>query len=992
MSSGLDVHVVTDGTVEGTRILNRIRARRTKASIGLVSAVLLTLASFVVQKIQTGEWLWAWPEQALTNIRPELGLAYIASTGRPDLSSHERFSSAVVLEDGRVLGPPNAQHADIRSAGRGRFSFWHDYVYLSASDTTDPRTNGRRYTFRHPPIGSRTANALYLVTLLVDLGAVMIFALGAAPAGRIAKRGVVRLAERLKGMRFTRSREGDRPSAMPRTRGSVLYNLRDVSRVVAVSGGHAVRDAIRQLRAVEISHVALAMTGGLLAATIVAAMIEPVRALATASEAITLIVTVTIVFAVGYLAGVAVVPYPKPIPSAPDSPPTRSMRAPRARVLAQIVTLLGLGIFVWLRPGVGNLPLLPVAVQLTVLLLVAGLVVHFVLPGRVRDGVARWCERPGSPSGAIVTGLCVLLALPLLALPVAQHWDSSGFMDSHSYDTYAINIATGKTLVGDSQYMPAYQYGLAFVYYFWGHFFFLQQIVNIILACIGIASLCWAGWILFRSAAAVLVIGILLGMSRPLQYAIHFTQIESWYLPLVCVLLLTWSRYWRSASWTTAIGLAVAVSVGMNMRNQGAPFFAFMCLAPLVVAGLTWRRRVAHLVVIGAVVAASLIPWTIRNYVVEGRLSPSASRSTLYLGTLNDHRIGLYGIRYWDGWNEVAAEFNQRYPNAAERERALVRAMWSNLVADPGWLARAMYWRVAAFYGLLPNGTLAIDRIIPTDWATEWPSYIFWRTAPVVILPLSLLGLALRPGRTALFLTGAILANLSIMLVSATSEDRLSYPVLPLHILIAASIFATRQEAPRLATASATRRGRFAVPAAAALVVFLAVSRTQIGSQYIYRPLIERDLKVTSAVDLDPDLPLLDAGNTSGVNGAVEPVPTNLGRGQRVRILGMLTNYMYPPKFAGAVGWVPSFATDPVGPTFYYLAGMGPDGTRVGTRFAVGVTFRGAQISEPLREGDAVEVAGEVLQDDRQGPSGLWLRALLIKKLPISADRLPPFP
>ena len=87
---------------------------------------------------------------ALPAIEAENGFAYTARTHHPELSSHKRPSSAVVLEDGRPLpGPANALHDDIRHVGGGRFSFWYDYVYFSASDNSDPRTNGRRYEIEY---------------------------------------------------------------------------------------------------------------------------------------------------------------------------------------------------------------------------------------------------------------------------------------------------------------------------------------------------------------------------------------------------------------------------------------------------------------------------------------------------------------------------------------------------------------------------------------------------------------------------------------------------------------------------------------------------------------------------------------------------------------------------------------------------------------------------------------------------------------------------
>jgi SAM-dependent methyltransferase len=94
----------------------------------------------------------------LQGVAPEYGLAFTARTGHPGLSSHERPSAALVLEDGRPLpGPANALHEDIRQLGGGRFCFWHDYVYFSSSDDSDPRTNGRRYEVEYAVGPTRAA-------------------------------------------------------------------------------------------------------------------------------------------------------------------------------------------------------------------------------------------------------------------------------------------------------------------------------------------------------------------------------------------------------------------------------------------------------------------------------------------------------------------------------------------------------------------------------------------------------------------------------------------------------------------------------------------------------------------------------------------------------------------------------------------------------------------------------------------------------------------
>ncbi len=78
----------------------------------------------------------------------EHGFCYIASMdfGEEGDKSTSNGSQLLLFEDGRPLGPPHSPHADIREKGGGRYSHWtRETLYFSASDNSDPRTNGRTY-------------------------------------------------------------------------------------------------------------------------------------------------------------------------------------------------------------------------------------------------------------------------------------------------------------------------------------------------------------------------------------------------------------------------------------------------------------------------------------------------------------------------------------------------------------------------------------------------------------------------------------------------------------------------------------------------------------------------------------------------------------------------------------------------------------------------------------------------------------------------------
>ena len=85
----------------------------------------------------------------LTDFEAESGLAYVVSCPSEtpdgdDMELHDR-SRLLLLEDRAALGPAHSQHADIRARGGGAYSHWGRSIYFSASDNSDPRSNGRRY-------------------------------------------------------------------------------------------------------------------------------------------------------------------------------------------------------------------------------------------------------------------------------------------------------------------------------------------------------------------------------------------------------------------------------------------------------------------------------------------------------------------------------------------------------------------------------------------------------------------------------------------------------------------------------------------------------------------------------------------------------------------------------------------------------------------------------------------------------------------------------
>jgi hypothetical protein len=77
--------------------------------------------------------------------------------GKPDTSQYPNRSQVQLYENGIRLGPPHTSHGEISSLGNGRYSHWFTgrmIIMFSASDNSDPRTNGRVYRLIDPSADS----------------------------------------------------------------------------------------------------------------------------------------------------------------------------------------------------------------------------------------------------------------------------------------------------------------------------------------------------------------------------------------------------------------------------------------------------------------------------------------------------------------------------------------------------------------------------------------------------------------------------------------------------------------------------------------------------------------------------------------------------------------------------------------------------------------------------------------------------------------------
>ena len=146
-------------------VLDPVRARRPAIAVSTSQMVWLCIVLAIVAYFGTALWLErTWQDPAPKGrvvaplVRPfvplgkaafradpllkDKGLAALAD--RPDIEGDAR-SPVIIYEDNKPLGPSHSTFAEV-SAGHGRFAHWTDQgIVFSASDGTDPNTNGRRY-------------------------------------------------------------------------------------------------------------------------------------------------------------------------------------------------------------------------------------------------------------------------------------------------------------------------------------------------------------------------------------------------------------------------------------------------------------------------------------------------------------------------------------------------------------------------------------------------------------------------------------------------------------------------------------------------------------------------------------------------------------------------------------------------------------------------------------------------------------------------------
>ena len=119
----------------------RLRLFAVLLTVAAVLAVASSAAAAAGDRVRVTEAQAAFPDRAYV-----VSLPTRVQLGRNQVR---------VFENGKPLGPSHSPHSVIRERGNGRYSHWGNAIIFSASDGSDPRTNGRVYSIASPTTTGR---------------------------------------------------------------------------------------------------------------------------------------------------------------------------------------------------------------------------------------------------------------------------------------------------------------------------------------------------------------------------------------------------------------------------------------------------------------------------------------------------------------------------------------------------------------------------------------------------------------------------------------------------------------------------------------------------------------------------------------------------------------------------------------------------------------------------------------------------------------------
>ncbi len=334
--------------------------------------------------------------------------------------------------------------------------------------------------------------------------------------------------------------------------------------------------------------------------------------------------------------------------------------------------------------------------------------------------------------------MATLLLLLALALRVAYVLHTSHFVlrvDAKSYDALGRGLAGGHGWVfGPSAYRPpGYPLFLAWIYLIlgipngsWTDPRLVEALLSTVtVGLIGLMALQVAGraaMLITLTIAAVYVPLLLIGVSL---------MSESLFVPLVLAAINCALRSRATAKrnrWIIAAGLLT----GLAALTRGNGIVLGLALALVVWTGKPRlsSRAISSPAILLAVMALTIMPWTIRNAITEHTFVPVTTElGTTLAGTYNALAAHHHFMWMIGGYRNYAAIRNNGRINDATRNSRLTSAVLSYVGQHPSYVPQAMFWntmRLLDLQGRLVSRKTARNDADATAAFADLGVYNFW--------------------------------------------------------------------------------------------------------------------------------------------------------------------------------------------------------------------------------------------------------------------------
>lgn len=263
---------------------------------------------------------------------------------------------------------------------------------------------------------------------------------------------------------------------------------------------------------------------------------------------------------------------------------------------------------------------------LTIALIAIGCVLLAIGDGRLRAWLARFLE--GSPARILITLSLVSLGINALLIALVPY---RAWADFEWYHLRAIDIASGRGLVSNdgtpTAFWPVgYSAFLAAIYSVFGAQIVFAQAANALLR-IGMAlTTYFVGRNLWGETVGVAGFTLVAFWPSLLFFTlVSGSDILFSLLFVLCALIL--SRAGRP-TWRRSVALGIVIAFSAYVRPITLIFPAFV-LIYWWIQTRNFVRSLVNALVVFAVMALIVAPWTYRNYVAFGRLVPISTNSGL---------------------------------------------------------------------------------------------------------------------------------------------------------------------------------------------------------------------------------------------------------------------------------------------------------------------------------------------------------------------------